>query len=101
MGCGCVVVGYDGFGGREYFNPEYCYPVEQGDVLSFVKTVELVIEEHGRNAAAFSKKGQAASESVLKTYSLEHETMTVLNFWREVCQRYSLVFKPDDQSSYL
>jgi len=40
---GCIVVGYHGWGGREYFRPEFCYPVEPGDVLTFARRMEEVI----------------------------------------------------------
>ena len=40
IACGCIVVGYDGLGSRDF-----CYPalhsVPFGDILSFVNTLEL------------------------------------------------------------
>lgn len=35
MAAGCVVVGYHGWGGREYFTPERGFPVEAADLLAF------------------------------------------------------------------
>lgn len=90
MACGCVVVGYAGFGGREYFKSEFCYPVPDGDVMAFVKTIERVLEDYKRDPAEFYRKGRQASEFVLKEYSLRREAEELLKFWQEFGLRHHL-----------
>ena len=63
MACGCVVVGYHGMGGREFFLPQHCFPVPQGDIMAMVRTVERVagmaidspetLAAYGQRAARF------------------------------------------------
>jgi glycosyltransferase involved in cell wall biosynthesis len=84
MLCGCVVIGYDGRGGREYFKSEFCYPVEQGDIISFAKTVEEVILKYNRNPDCFDEQRHKASEYIENNYSSEKETEDVLRCWRTI-----------------
>lgn len=87
MACGCFVIGYDGYGGKEFFKEEFCYPVKQEDVISFAQTVGTAIKEYGKDSARFLAKGKRASEFILKTYSLEREEKEVVDFWREMLNR--------------
>ncbi len=84
MACGCVVIGYHGFGGREYFRPEFSYPVPQRDVLEFVRTIEKVVQEHRSDPRGIAEKGRNASAFVGREYSLEREKTEVLRFWENV-----------------
>jgi glycosyltransferase involved in cell wall biosynthesis len=86
MLCGCVVVGYDGLGGREYFRPEYSYPVRAGDVGEVAKIVERIIAEYDEDPAAVLRKGRRASESISHMYSPAHEAADLLGAWRSVLE---------------
>jgi glycosyltransferase involved in cell wall biosynthesis len=37
MACGCVVVGYEGGAGKEYFLDDFSFSVEEGNIIDFVK----------------------------------------------------------------
>lgn len=84
MACGCIVIGYDGNGGKEYFNEEFCYPVEAEDILNFAKNIEVVINEYRRDGNLLLKKGKTASEFVLNMYSMEKESKDVIDFWKKL-----------------
>jgi glycosyltransferase involved in cell wall biosynthesis len=84
MMCGCLVIGYEGRGGREYFNSEFSYPIEGGDIISFVKTVEAVISCYNINHNAFDEKREKASEYIRKTYSPEKETEDIVQCWTQI-----------------
>lgn len=81
MACGCIVVGYHGGGGREYFNEEFSYPIEAENILVFAKTIEKVITEYTNDRSCLLNKGKQASEFINEKYSLEQEEQDVLNFW--------------------
>ncbi|KXX63330.1 glycosyltransferase [Marichromatium gracile] len=87
MACGCVVVGFHGGGGREFFRPEFSYPIEQGDILGFARTVERVIEGLDRDPETFAAKGRAASEFIHAHYAPEREGAEVLGAWRAILER--------------
>lgn len=84
MACGCVVIGYTGYGGDEYFLPEFCYPVAQRDILSFSKTVENVLNAYRKDPQTFLDTGQKASKFILREYSMERESRECLTFWKDV-----------------
>jgi hypothetical protein len=85
---GCIVVGYHGMGGREFFKSDFAYPVPQGEILTFAKTVEEVIRLKQAQPGDITAKGKQASEFIRTHYSLENEQTDVLHFWREMQQKH-------------
>lgn len=84
MSCGCIVVGYHGFGGKEYFNREYCYPVEHGNIISFVENIKEVIETNETNPVDLQAKGKQASSFITTQYSLQNEEQDLINVWKDL-----------------
>lgn len=84
MLCGCIVVGYHGWGGREYFKPEFCYPVEVGDILMFAKQMEQVIQLYRQYPEQLQQKGKVGSDFVKEYFSKERETQDVLRIWNSI-----------------
>jgi len=81
MSSGCVVIGYHGMGGMEYFKEEFCHPIEYGDILGFARTVEDVLGLHRKNPAALVEKGRLASEFMRRNHHPDQEKKDLLNFW--------------------
>jgi hypothetical protein len=79
---GCSVIGYTGFGAREYFEQLGAVAVEDGDVVSFARKVETWMEEF--DIAEHWVMARARSERCLQAYSPEREVKDVLEFWRAV-----------------
>ena len=82
MSCGCIVVGYHGMGGREYFKPEFCFPVEMGDILAFAQTVKAVLQIYREEPATLQRMARQASDFIRQTYSAEQERADILECWR-------------------
>jgi len=82
MACGCIVVGYHGMGGREYFREDFCYPVAVGDIRGFVERVETVLELHKTNAGILAGMARRASDFIRREYSPKREEEDILGFWR-------------------
>jgi glycosyltransferase involved in cell wall biosynthesis len=78
MACGNYVIGHHGFGGREFFNPDYCTPIEVGNTVSFAHAVEQVIASEAKDPEWCRSRGLAAAEAVLTRYSLKHERHDVI-----------------------
>jgi hypothetical protein len=83
MACGCVVVGYHGMGGREYFDPFFCHPVEINDIVGFAGAVERVLDQWRSDPASVARMGMAASRHVLDTYTAEQERSDIQLAWSE------------------
>lgn len=84
MMCGCLVIGYTGRGGREYFKNEFSYPIENSDIISFVKTVEEVIRCYNINHDFIDEKRQKASAYIRTIYSPEKETQDIVQSWTQI-----------------
>ena len=84
MACGCVVIGYHGRGGREYFRPEFSYPIAMGDVVRYAETVEGLLTEFQQSPERVQTMGRRASEFILSYCTLEQEASRVVGIWTEL-----------------
>ncbi|MDD5389292.1 MAG: glycosyltransferase [Gallionellaceae bacterium] len=84
MACGCVAIGFHGGGGREFLRPEFSYPIEQGDIVGFARTVEEVIKAYELNPAAILDKGRRAADFIRDHYSPEKEEAEVISAWQAI-----------------
>ena len=79
MACGCYVVGFDGLAGREYFHPDFCSPVQDGDVLSFARAAATVL---ACDPATLAGRAQGATAYVREHYSPEGQREDLLTFFK-------------------
>lgn len=84
MACGCVVIGYTGYGGKEYFKESFSYPIPDRDVQTFAKTLEQILREYDFDSKPFVEKGKKASEFILSEYTLEREKNDIVNVWNKI-----------------
>lgn len=87
MACGCLVVGFDAGGGREFFRPEFSFPVEQGDILGLANTVERLIKTYDSDAARYDEMRRAASKFIHAEYSPEREERELVEIWRGLLEQ--------------
>lgn len=80
----CVVVGYHGGGGQEFMKSEYCFPIENGDIINFVTTIENVVEKLSKDETAFNNMTDAAREFIKYEYSKEKEKRSVIDSWEKI-----------------
>ena len=79
LACGCIVVGYHGFGGREYFHPPFATAIENGDIGGFARTVEATVHIADNDPQHADSIMATASRFVFENYSLEAEKRDLLN----------------------
>jgi glycosyltransferase involved in cell wall biosynthesis len=84
MACGCIVVGYHGMGGRDFFTPDHGIPVPQGDVVAFAGALEEVLERHARDPETLDELAATAAAHIQATYTPERERDSVLECWDAV-----------------
>ncbi|MEH1125137.1 glycosyltransferase family 4 protein [Micromonospora sp. CPCC 206061] len=87
MASGCYVVGYHGLAGREFFDPEFCTPVEDGDLVAFARAITDACAAYDADPEAFSKIGRAGSERVLARYSAGGLTEDLQAFYTAMSAR--------------
>lgn len=81
MACGCYVIGFHGQGGQEYFDPAYCQPIPDADLLGFVHAVEAAVADHDADPRSLDRLGSRASAIVLERYSLAGLREDLLAFY--------------------
>lgn len=84
MACGNLVIGFDGFGGREIFRPEFSRPVPAGDVLAFAQAVEDALRREEREPGWCRSLGERAAAHVSARHSERNEREDVLAFYRHI-----------------
>lgn len=68
MASGCYVVGFPGLGGRDFFDPAYCTPVPESDLLAYATAVEDAIARYDADPGDLAAAGRAASQRILGHY---------------------------------
>jgi len=84
MACGCLVIGYHGMGGKEFFHPEFCYPIPQGEIVNFAKAIESAINLYAENPQQIEEKTKKASEYIRENYSVEGEEQDIVACWQTI-----------------
>jgi hypothetical protein len=84
MACGAIVVGYDGFGGREYLLPDLAYPVPTGDLAEFARRLEEVLRLHSRQPEQLRERARRAASFIAEYYSPTREEEELLAAWDDV-----------------
>lgn len=84
MACGAIVVGYDGFGGREYLLPEFAFPVPAGDRMEFARTLERVIALQREKPDELRDRATRASAFITEHLSRSREEQELLSAWEEI-----------------
>lgn len=78
LACGCLVVGYSGFGGREFFRPPFATAIEDGDVVAFARAVENTIHLIDKAPEEAAAAGAMGARFVLERYSRDAERTDLL-----------------------
>ncbi|MCT7992300.1 glycosyltransferase [Laspinema olomoucense] len=84
MASGCLAVGYHGWGGKEYFLPDFSFPVESGDIIGFAHTVEKLIATYNTQPQLLMEKHKKAADFIKQNYSAEQEERDIVTAWREI-----------------
>jgi glycosyltransferase involved in cell wall biosynthesis len=84
MASGCYVIGFPGLAGREFFDPEYSAPIEDGDVGGFARTTARVLAEYEKDPAPFRAAGRIAAERIHAVYSPGRQRRELAAFYRSL-----------------
>jgi hypothetical protein len=84
MASGCLTIGFHGRGGKEFFRPEFSWPVEFGDIEGYARIAEAVLEQHRRDPAPLLEKADAAAKFIAANYSMAAEEADIVACWRQI-----------------
>lgn len=81
MACGAIVVGYDGFGGREFLTDDHAFPVPTGDLRTFAATLEEVLRRFEDEPETMAARAVRAADFVRAEFSREREEEELVSVW--------------------
>jgi glycosyltransferase involved in cell wall biosynthesis len=81
MASGCYVVGYTALGGTEYFDPAYCTPVAECDLVAYGEAVEEAMQRFQDDPDAVETVGLKSSAAILDRYSADNLTADLSRFY--------------------
>ncbi|MGH2976452.1 MAG: glycosyltransferase family 4 protein [Solirubrobacterales bacterium] len=84
MACGCYVVGFPAFGGREMFDPDFSAPVEDGDVLSAARELAVAMAAYERRPEELRDAGARARERVIERYAPRRQRDELIAFFERL-----------------
>jgi len=84
VACGCILIGYSGNGGEEFFDDDISFKIADGDLLGFVEAVEQVVREYEANPKVLDEMRKMASERILSKYSREKTEKGLIEAWNEI-----------------
>jgi glycosyltransferase involved in cell wall biosynthesis len=94
MASGAYVVGFHGFGGREYFRPEFSSPVAAGDVVAFAEAVETALEQERAAPGWCATHGRDAARFIADEYSPARERAEVTAIYSRLLNRQAVRPEP-------
>ena len=84
MAAGCVVVGYDGTGGAEYFDATTGIPVTEDQTAELIAAVEAVVARADADPASLDALRRRASEAVRARYTRAAFEAALLAAWARI-----------------
>ena len=84
MAASCVVLGYHGNGGKDWFTAEHGFPIEVGQILTYAQTLEKVLEEYSRDPTRLNEIAERAARFIAENYSREAEADSIVSCWRSI-----------------
>jgi len=75
MACGCLVVGFHGYGGRDF--SEHALWVPDGDVIGFAKRIEEILRSWEQEGAGYREIGSTAASDIHHTYNFANRDADV------------------------
>ena len=86
MACGCIVIGYSGNGGDEFFDPSYCFPIREGDLLGFVNAIEATLWRYRQEPESLNRMRMLASQVIRERYSRERSKHSIVNAFQNLLE---------------
>jgi len=95
MAAGCIVIGYDGFAGREFMDEGRGDVVPLGDILRFVQVSKSVMKQWELDPQAFAARLKGAARFVHENYSPQRERESIVYCWERILQMDAYQQKSD------
>ncbi len=89
MASGCVVIGYHGYGGAEYFDDTTGIPVADGDLFGFLMAVEDAVAAYRRDPEPLDRLRAQAAARMAENYALKNTKGALADAWNRIDRQFS------------
>jgi len=90
MKAGCIVVGYAGVGGEEYFSDATGIKVADSDFPALIEAARATVAEYDRDPSRLDALRRRAADFIARTYSMDRFEDSVLRAWKGIEARLAL-----------
>lgn len=90
LACGCLLVGYHGNAGIEYFKSPFADPIPKGDLIGYVKKVEELALQYEEKMEENRARMDAGLAFVHTHYSKEREIQDLKKIWSDIIKNHDL-----------
>jgi glycosyltransferase involved in cell wall biosynthesis len=84
MRAGCIVIGFTGVGGAEFFTPQTGIVVPDSDIVGMIKETRATIAEYQADPTRLDALRKAASDRITNDYSLAAFEESTQAFWKDL-----------------
>lgn len=90
LACGCLLIGYHGSAGVEYFLPSFSTVIPKGNILEYVERVEKLAIQYENDREENLKRMHCGLEFVRDHYSKAKENEDINRIWTEIIKKHEL-----------
>jgi len=83
MAAGCIVIGYTGVGGEEYFNAGLGISVPDADISAFAKSLISVVTEYDMNPTRLDEIRYHSASYICEIYNSELMSDSFISTWQK------------------
>ena len=87
MAAGCIVIGYTGVGGDEFFDDASGVPILDADITGFAQAINDVIVEYDTDPTRLDKIRKDAAHRISSTYTKDAMRTSLISAWAEIENR--------------
>jgi glycosyltransferase involved in cell wall biosynthesis len=84
MATGCLVIGYTGVGGEEFFTSETGFPIQDGDIVAFIDQIATVVSAWRHAPEELERKRRHASDFIWGRYNEIAARQSLLDLWADI-----------------
>ncbi len=89
MASGCIVIGYHGQAGKEFLKEPYGYPITEGDLKTFIETVERVAHTWETQPEKSLQQAKSAADFIHSRYTQQNEKEDLHLAWQQILKKHS------------
>lgn len=86
MASGCLVIGFTGGGGDEYFDPSWSFPISDGNLPRFVETIRTVAASCRDDPERMQSMARTAAEMVSSRYRPDAQRRALLDAFGHISE---------------